>query len=92
MVQDVLMRAHERVLALTRQQAAGLAVEREARHAAALVAAFVGIPAAVAAGTTIVLSALTAAVLLAPLVAVVLSWVAWRYGRADRPTTTPPPA
>ena len=55
--------------------------EREARRAAAFVAVFVGVPAAVAAGAVLTLFALTSLVLLAPLVAVVLTWVAWRYGR-----------
>jgi membrane protein implicated in regulation of membrane protease activity len=57
--------------------------EREARHAAAFVAAFVGVPAAVAAGAALMIFALTALVLLAPLVAAVLTWIAWRYGRPE---------
>ena len=60
------------------------AAEREARHAAGLVAIFVGVPAALAAGAALVIFALTWLVLLAPVVAAVLSWVAWRYGRPDR--------
>ncbi len=75
------MEAQERVLILSPAQAAAVGAEREARRAAVFVAAFVGVPAAVAAGTTILLSALTAIVLLAPLIAAVLTWVAWRYGR-----------
>ena len=70
-------------------------VEREARHAAAFVAMFVGVPAAVAAGAVLFIFALTWLVLLAPLVAVVLTWTAWRYGRpepgptqGDRPSIT----
>lgn len=58
-------------------------VEREARHAAAFVAMFVGVPAAVAAGAVLVLFALTWLVLLAPLVAAVLTWTVWRYGRPE---------
>jgi len=57
--------------------------EREARHAAALVATFVGVPAAVAAGTALVVFALAWLVLLGPLVAAVLTWTAWRYGRPE---------
>jgi membrane protein implicated in regulation of membrane protease activity len=59
--------------------------EREARHAAAFVAAFVGVPAVVAAGAALLIFALTSLVLLAPLVAVVLTWAVWRYGRPDPP-------
>jgi hypothetical protein len=58
--------------------------EREARQAAAFVAAFVGVPAVVAAGAALVVFALTALVLLAPLLAAVLTWVAWRYGKPER--------
>jgi membrane protein implicated in regulation of membrane protease activity len=57
--------------------------EREARHAAALVATFVGVPAALAAGAALIVFALTWLVLLAPLVAAVLTWTAWRYGRPE---------
>jgi hypothetical protein len=81
------MEARERVVALSHAEAATVAAEREARRGAAYVAAFVGVPAAIAAGATIVLSALTAIVLLAPAVAVVLAWAAWRSGRAGPPTT-----
>jgi hypothetical protein len=56
--------------------------EREAREAAAFVALFVGVPAVVAAGSVLVLFALAWFVLLAPLVAAMLTWMAWRYGRA----------
>jgi hypothetical protein len=56
--------------------------EREAREAAAFVALFVGVPAVVAAGAVLVLFALAWFVLLAPLIAAVLTWMAWRYGRA----------
>lgn len=55
--------------------------EREARRSAALVATFVGVPAAIAAGAALVMFALAWFVLVAPLVAAVLTWTAWRYGR-----------
>ncbi len=58
--------------------------EREARQAAAFVAAFVGVPAVVAAGAALALFVLTSVVLLAPVAAAVLTWVAWRYGRPER--------
>jgi len=58
--------------------------EREARRAAGFVAAFVGVPAAVAAGAVLALFALTSLVLLAPLVALVLTWAAWRCGLPKR--------
>jgi membrane protein implicated in regulation of membrane protease activity len=79
------MEARERVVALSPADAATIGAEHEARRAAMFVAAFVGVPAAVAAGTTIILSALTAAVLLAPVVAIVLTWVVWRSGRSRSP-------
>jgi membrane protein implicated in regulation of membrane protease activity len=64
--------------------------DREARRAAVFVAAFVGVPATVAAGAVLMLFALTSLVLLAPLVAAVLTWVAWRYGRpGPRPSAKP---
>jgi membrane protein implicated in regulation of membrane protease activity len=56
--------------------------EREAREAAVAVALFVGTPAVVAAATALLVFALTWFVLFAPLVAAVLTWMAWRYGRA----------
>jgi hypothetical protein len=56
--------------------------EREAREAAMAVALFVGVPAVVAAGAALLIFALAWLVLLAPLVAAVLTWMAWRYGRA----------
>lgn len=59
------------------------AARREAQHAAVLVAAFVGVPAAVAAGAALFLFALVWLVLLAPVVAAVLTWVAWRYARPE---------
>lgn len=60
------------------------AAEREARRAAWFVAVFVGAPAAVAAGAALVLFTLVWLVLVAPLVAAVLTWVAWRSARPDR--------
>ncbi|HEX9049196.1 MAG TPA: hypothetical protein VF841_01565 [Anaeromyxobacter sp.] len=83
------MDAQQRAFTLSPAQAASLAAEREARRAAGFVAMFVGVPAAIAAGATIVLSALAAIVLLAPAVALVLTWIAWRYGR---PGPSSPPA
>jgi membrane protein implicated in regulation of membrane protease activity len=59
------------------------AAEREARRAATFVGMFVGVPAAIAAGAALMIFALAWLVLLAPLVATVLTWTAWRYGRAD---------
>jgi uncharacterized membrane protein YdbT with pleckstrin-like domain len=56
--------------------------EREAREAALAVALFVGVPAIVAAAAALLIFALAWLVLLAPLVAAVLTWLAWRYGRA----------
>ncbi|HET8542408.1 MAG TPA: hypothetical protein VFL83_21220 [Anaeromyxobacter sp.] len=79
------MEPRERALSLSAADAASLRAEREARRAAAFVAAFVGVPAALAAGATIVLVAVTSLVLLAPVVAAVLTWVAWRYGRPIPP-------
>ncbi len=75
------MRASERVLTLSAAEAASLAAEREARRGAAVVAALVGVPAVIAAGAAVLLSALTAIVLLAPAVAAGLTWAAWHYGR-----------
>jgi len=57
--------------------------EREARRAAAFVVMFVGVPAVIAAGAVFLLFALVWLVLLAPVVAAVLTWVAWRYGRPE---------
>jgi hypothetical protein len=56
--------------------------EREARRAAVFVALFVGVPAVVAAATALLIFALAWLVLLAPLIAAVLTWLAWRFGRA----------
>lgn len=64
--------------------------EHEARQAAGFVAAFVGVPAVVAAGAALAIFALTALVLLAPLVAGVLTWVAWRYARPEPPPRAAP--
>jgi hypothetical protein len=55
---------------------------REAAQAAGFVAAFVGVPAFLAAGTVLFMFALTLVVLLAPVAALALTWVAWRYGRS----------
>ncbi len=53
--------------------------EREAVRGAAFVAGCVLVPAVLAAGTVLTLFALTSAVLLAPAIAGVLTWTAWRY-------------
>lgn len=63
-------------------------VEREATRAAAVVAALVAVPAAIAAGAVLVLFALNLAVLLAPVIAIALTWTAWR---ANRHAPPPPP-
>ena len=60
------------------------AAEREGRRAAAFVGMFVGLPAAIAAGAALLMFALVWLVLLAPLVAGVLTWVAWRYAKPER--------
>ncbi len=62
-----------------------LAAEREAVHAAALVAVFVLVPAAVAAAAVLVLFVLSLAVIVAPLVAAVLTWLAWHCNRRPFP-------
>ncbi len=67
------------------------ATQREAGSAAFLVAAFVGVPALLAAGTVIATVAIASVVLLAPLVAVVLACVAWHANRR-RPAPVPPPS
>jgi membrane protein implicated in regulation of membrane protease activity len=59
-------------------------LEREARHAAVLVAMVVGVPAAVAAGAALLIFAFQWLVLLAPLVAAALTWIVWRYGKPER--------
>ena len=64
--------------------------EREARRAAALVAAFVGVPSVIAVGATLVLFAMVWLVLLAPAIAAALTWTAWRYARSERAAVTPP--
>lgn len=66
--------------------------EREARVAAGFVAGFVGVPALAAAGAVLFMYALTALVLLAPLVAVALTWVAWRCNRRLPAEGSGPPA
>lgn len=55
---------------------------RDAVRAAATVACVVGLPAVVAAGAVLLLFALSAAVLVAPLVAAALTWAAWHVSRA----------
>jgi uncharacterized membrane protein YdbT with pleckstrin-like domain len=63
--------------------------EREARRAAAFVALFVGVLAVVAAATALLIFALAWLVLLGPLIAGVLTWLAWRYGRAGPRSSGP---
>jgi hypothetical protein len=54
------------------------AKQREAVKSAAIVGALVGVPAVIAAGAALALFVLTTFVLLAPLVAAGLIWIAWR--------------
>ena len=56
---------------------------RDAAEAAAIVAGVVGVPALIAAAAVLMLFAMTAVVLLAPVVAAVLTWVAWKYNRPE---------
>lgn len=56
---------------------------RDAAEAAAIVAGVVGVPALIAAAAVLMLFAMTAVVLLAPVVAAVLTWVAWRCNRPE---------
>jgi hypothetical protein len=63
--------------------------EREARESAVAVALFVGVPAIVAAGAALLIFALAWLVLLAPLIAAVLTWAAWRYGRVGPRSPSP---
>jgi hypothetical protein len=72
------MNANAVVLAAEPRSGTG---EREAAQAAAIVALVVGVPSIVATGAALTLFALTAVVLLAPLFAVVLTYVAWHYNR-----------
>jgi hypothetical protein len=67
------------------------ATQREAGAAAAFVAGVVGIPAFVAVGAALTTLALTSAVLLAPLVAIGLAWIAWRYNRVPAGPAAPQP-
>jgi hypothetical protein len=55
--------------------------EGEAIRAAGFVAAFVAVPAVVAASVVLLLFALTWLVLVAPIVAIVLTWAVWRSNR-----------
>ena len=66
---------------LERLTAASIDAEREALSAAAFVGLFVAIPVVVATGAVLVMFALTSVVLLGPVLALALTWVAWRYGR-----------
>jgi hypothetical protein len=65
------------------------ATQRDAGAAAAAVAVAVVVPALVAAGAVVSLFVLTSAVLVAPLVAVVLAWVAWRCNEVGPAGATP---
>jgi membrane protein implicated in regulation of membrane protease activity len=58
--------------------------ERDAIEAAAFVAAFVGAPAVAAVAAVLFMFALTWLVFLAPLVALALTWAAWRSNRPAR--------
>ena len=65
------------------------ATEREAGRAAVIVAAVVGVPVAIAVGAVFTVFVVTSAVVLAPLLAVGLAWIAWRSnarGVADERT------
>jgi hypothetical protein len=61
------------------------ATQREAGAAAAIIAGAVGVPALIAVGTVVTTFVLTSAVLLAPLVAFALAWVAWRCNEVAPP-------
>jgi heme A synthase len=65
------------------------ATQREAGAAAAVVAAFVGVPAVVAVATVLTTFVLASAVLFAPLVAIALSIVAWHYNRRSHAPPAP---
>lgn len=65
------------------------ATQREAGAAAAIVAAFVGVPAVVAVATVLTTFVLASAVLFAPLVAIGLSIVAWHYNRRSHVSPAP---
>lgn len=54
------------------------ATQREAGAAAATIAGLVVVPAVVAVGAVVTTFVLTAAIVLAPVTAVVLAWIAWR--------------
>jgi hypothetical protein len=54
------------------------ATQREAGAAAAAVAIAVVVPVLIAVGTVVTTFVLTSAVLLAPVVAIALAWIAWR--------------
>lgn len=69
------------VLAVSPLADAALATEREAIRAATLVAIFVLVPAAVAAIAVLVLFVLSLAVVVAPALAVGLTWLAWHCNR-----------
>lgn len=62
---------------------------REAIRAAVAVACFVGAPALAAAGVVLALFALSAAVLLAPLVAAALTVAAWHFNRVPARSDQP---
>ncbi len=66
------------------------ATQREAGEAAAIVAGVVGVPVIVAVGTVLATFILTAAMLLAPAVAIALAWVAWRCNRHEAPAPQRP--
>jgi hypothetical protein len=63
------------------------AARRDARRAAAFVVGLVCMPAIVAALTALLLFALTAFVLLAPVTAVAVTWLVWQGSRPPRPRT-----
>lgn len=75
--------AQPAVLAASPLAGAALATEREAIRAASLVAIFVLVPAAVAAIAVLVLVVLSLAVVIAPALAVGLTWLAWHCNRGS---------
>ncbi len=82
--------AHPAALAVPPLADAARAAEREAVRAASLVAIFVLVPAAVAAMAVLMLFVLSFTVLLAPLVALGLTWVAWRCNRGSHGSPADP--
>jgi hypothetical protein len=68
------------------------ATQRDAGAAAAIVLGAVVVPAVVAAGAVVSVFVLASAVLVAPLVALLLAWVAWRCNEVAPAPGSPHPA